>query len=61
MILCKKDIDRAEWGALVARSATGTWFQRPEAYEFFASMPDLYRPFIYVYHNNGGQSYGTRG
>lgn len=26
-------------------SATGTWFQTPEAYMLFASMPDLFRPF----------------
>ena len=27
-------------------SATGTWFQTPEAYEFFESMPELFRPFV---------------
>ena len=27
-------------------SATGTWFQTPEAYEFFASMPEFCRPFV---------------
>ena len=26
-------------------SRTGTWFQGPEAYALFASMPDLFRPF----------------
>ena len=26
-------------------SATGTWFQTPEAYEFFESMPQLFMPF----------------
>ena len=41
-----KDIDRAEWSALVKASATGTWFQTPEAYEFFASMPELFKPFV---------------
>lgn len=40
-----KDIDRAEWGALVAVSSTGTWFQSPEAYDFYASLPELFRPF----------------
>jgi hypothetical protein len=40
-----KDIDRAEWGALVAASTTGTWFQSPEAYDFYASLPELFRPF----------------
>ena len=45
MILQYKDIDREEWGTLVASSATGTWFQTPEAYEFYASMPELFKPF----------------
>lgn len=40
------DIDRNEWSRLVASSATGTWFQTPEAYEFFASMPELFQPFV---------------
>ena len=40
-----KDIDRAEWSALVKASATGTWFQTPVAYDFFASQPELFRPF----------------
>lgn len=26
-------------------SRTGTWFQTPEAYRLFASMPELFRPF----------------
>lgn len=45
-IIGYKDIDRAEWGVLVKASATGTWFQTPEAYEFFASMPELFKPFV---------------
>ncbi len=39
------NIDRGEWSRLVQASATGTWFQTPEAYEFFASMPELFVPF----------------
>jgi len=30
----------------VQTSATGTWFQSPQAYAFFASMPELFRPFV---------------
>ncbi len=45
-ILSANNIDRAEWSALVKASATGTWFQTPEAYEFFASMPELFKPFV---------------
>ena len=40
------DIDRAKWSELVQSSSTGTWFQSPEAYDFFASMPDLFQPFV---------------
>ena len=46
MIFKEKDIDRGEWSRLVETSATGTWFQGPEAYEFFASMPELFMPFV---------------
>jgi len=45
-ILEYKDIDRAEWSGLVASSTTGTWFQSPEAFEFFAGMPELFKPFV---------------
>ena len=31
---------------LVRTSATGTWFQTPEAYCFYESMPELFRPFV---------------
>ena len=46
MILSYEEIDREEWSRLVMTSATGTWFQTPEAYEFFASMPEFCRPFV---------------
>lgn len=52
-ILELNDIDRGEWGALVAASATGTWFQTPEAYDFFASMPELFKPFVFGLENDG--------
>lgn len=38
-------IIRKEWSSLVAASTTGTWFQTPEAYDFYASMPELFKPF----------------
>ena len=44
-ILTYEEIDREEWSKLVASSSTGTWFQTPEAYEFFASQPELFKPF----------------
>lgn len=45
-ILTYEQIDREEWSRLVASSATGTWFQTPEAYDFLASMPELFQPFV---------------
>ena len=45
-VLTYKEIDRGEWSRLVQTSATGTWFQTPEAYEFFASQPELFMPFV---------------
>lgn len=44
-ILSANNIDREAWRALVKASATGTWFQTPEAYEFYANMPELFKPF----------------
>jgi len=29
----------------VQTSATGTWFQTPEAFDFYASQPELFKPF----------------
>ena len=40
-------IDRQQWSELVRTSETGTWCQSPEAYDFFASMPELMEPFVY--------------
>lgn len=45
-ILTYGEIDRAEWEVLVLRSKTGTWFQTPEAYNFYTSMPELFMPFV---------------
>ena len=44
-ILTYNEIDRGEWSRLVQTSATGTWFQTPEAFEFFESMPELFAPY----------------
>ena len=52
-ILFDKDIDRGAWWALVKASATGNWFQTPEAYEFFAEQPELFKPFAYGLVNDG--------
>lgn len=46
MRILHDDIDRVAWSELVKNSATGTWFQTPEAYDFFASQSDIMEPFI---------------
>ncbi len=46
-ILTYNQIDRQQWSELVRTSETGTWFQSPEAYDFFASLPALMKPFVY--------------
>ena len=45
-ILTYNQIDRQQWSELVRMSETGTWFQSPEAYDFYASMPELMEPFV---------------
>lgn len=44
-ILSGNNIDKKAWGELVATAVTGTWFQSIEAYEFYARMPELFKPF----------------
>ena len=44
-ILTYSDIDPAAWQSLVAQSPYATWFQTPEAYAFYASLPDELMPF----------------
>lgn len=51
-----KEIDRGEWSRLVQTSATGTWFQTPEAYEFFASQSELFKPFVVAISNDASLS-----
>ena len=47
-LLHEHEIDRIKWTRFVEQSATGTWFQTPEAYDFFASQPALFKPFVYA-------------
>lgn len=47
------DIDRAAWSALGWGAETGTWFQTPDAYEFFQSQPELFNPFAFGIENDG--------
>ena len=52
-ILTYKQIDRQQWSELVQMSETGTWFQSPEAYDFYASLPELMEPFAYAAEESG--------
>ena len=52
-ILFDKDINRAEWSALVQSATTGTWFQTPSAFDFFQSQPSLFQPFAFGLENDG--------
>ena len=52
-ILTYDQIDRQQWSELVQMSETGTWFQSPEAYDFFASLPELMEPFAYAAEESG--------
>lgn len=39
-------IDRKAWKQLIASSPVASWFQTPEAYDFFASVPASVEPFV---------------
>ena len=52
-ILTYSEIDRQQWSELVQTSETGTWFQSPEAYDFYASLPELMEPFVYGVESDG--------
>lgn len=48
-----KDIELDSWNILVQTSNTSTWFQSAEAYSFYASLPKLFKPFVYAIENSG--------
>lgn len=39
-------IDVAQWKALIETSPVATWFQTPEAYQFYVSVPKEMAPFV---------------
>ena len=53
-----KEIDTSQWDVLVQKADTATWFQTAEAYEFFASLPGEFKPFVYGV-SEKGQLYGV--
>ena len=46
-----EEIDKTQWGELIQTSRTATWFQTAEAYEFYASLPELFMPFAVAVEN----------
>lgn len=44
-ILTYNEIDLTQWRTLVEQSSTATWFQTPEAYQFYSSVPEEMTPF----------------
>lgn len=47
-ILTFSDIDPQQWQSLVERSPYATWFQTPEAYQFYAANPEEMMPFVFA-------------
>lgn len=51
-ILTYNQIDKQQWQELIEASATATWFQTDEAYQFYASVSEMV-PFATAVENNG--------
>ena len=47
-----KSISRTAWSELLNTSPTATWFQCPEAYDFYASLPEMMTPFVVAVTND---------
>ena len=39
-------MDRSQWRKLVQSAETASWFQSPEAYDFYASLPEMMTVFV---------------
>ena len=51
-ILTYNEINKQQWQELIEASATATWFQTDEAYNFYASVSEMI-PFATAIENNG--------
>lgn len=58
-ILTYNQLDRSEWSQLVRASRTGTWFQSPDAYDFYAFMPHLTEVFALGVSSDTNDLYGV--
>ena len=52
-ILTYNEINKQQWQLLLEQSATATWFQTQEAYEFYSSNPEEMTPFAVGSEENG--------
>ena len=52
-ILTYNEIDKHQWRTLVEQSSYATWFQTPEAYEFYKSVLHEIMPFVYALQFDG--------
>ena len=50
--LTYNEINKEQWQELIEASATATWFQTDEAYQFYASVSEMV-PFAIAVENNG--------
>lgn len=46
-------IDAVKWQDLAEKSPTATWFQTREAYDFYASLPEMMTAFVIAIENRG--------
>lgn len=53
IIIKHNHINTEQWANLLKESPTATWFQSAEAYNFYASLPELFKPFVYAIENSG--------
>lgn len=53
LLLTYSDIDPQQWQSLVERSPYATWFQTPEAYQFYASVHNEMTPFAFGIERDG--------
>ena len=47
------DIDFLQWQDFLKKSPTANWFQSADAYNFYATLPALFEPFVYGVENDG--------
>ena len=51
-VLTYHEINQQQWQSLIEASATATWFQTDEAYQFYASVSEMV-PFATAVENKG--------